>query len=297
MSDMEYSSNSDKITRDFFDSLLLETRYLDSGLPSTKMELFGEVFDTPVMTAALSHLGNTAPDGMITYAKAAAQANAVHWVGMGDDQELEQIVATGARTIKIIKPHENNEEVFRKIEHAVQAGCFAVGMDIDHSFNASGGYDNVLGLPMKAKSTSELAEFVQAAGIPFIVKGVQSAQDAAKCLRAGCAGLVISHHHNMMSYSVPPLMVLPEIIRAVGNQIPVFVDCGIESGMDAYKALALGATAFSVGRHLMPLLKEGPEAVAARIKEMNGELAAVMARTGVLSLEKMDSSVIHKRDF
>lgn len=233
MSDMEYSSNSDKITRDFFDSLLLETRYLDSGLPSTKMELFGEVFDTPVMTAALSHLGNTAPDGMITYAKAAAQANAVHWVGMGDDQELEQIVATGARTIKIIKPHENNEEVFRKIEHAVQAGCFAVGMDIDHSFNASGGYDNVLGLPMKAKSTSELAEFVQAAGIPFIVKGVQSAQDAAKCLRAGCAGLVISHHHNMMSYSVPPLMVLPEIIRAVGNQIPVFVDCGIESGMDA----------------------------------------------------------------
>lgn len=297
MSDMEYSSNSDKITRDFFDSLLLETRYLDSGLPSTKMELFGEVFDTPVMTAALSHLGNTAPDGMITYAKAAAQANAVHWVGMGDDQELEQIVATGAHTIKIIKPHENNEEVFRKIEHAVQAGCFAVGMDIDHSFNASGGYDNVLGLPMKAKSTSELAEFVQAAGIPFIVKGVQSAQDAAKCLRAGCAGLVISHHHNMMSYSVPPLMVLPEIIRAVGNQIPVFVDCGIESGMDAYKALALGATAVSVGRHLMPLLKEGPEAVAARIKEMNGELAAVMARTGVLSLEKMDSSVIHKRDF
>lgn len=297
MSDMEYSSNSDKITRDFFDSLLLETRYSDSGLPSTKMELFGEVFDTPVMTAALSHLGNTAPDGMITYAKAAAQANAVHWVGMGDDQELEQIVATGARTIKIIKPHENNEEVFRKIEHAVQAGCFAVGMDIDHSFNASGGYDNVLGLPMKAKSTSELAEFVQAAGIPFIVKGVQSAKDAAKCLRAGCAGLVISHHHNMMSYSVPPLMVLPEIIRAVGNQIPVFVDCGIESGMDAYKALALGATAVSVGRHLMPLLKEGPEAVAARIKEMNGELAAVMARTGVLSLEKMDSSVIHKRDF
>ena len=78
MSDMEYSSNSDKITRDFFDSLLLETRYLDSGLPSTKMELFGEVFDTPVMTAALSHLGNTAPDGMITYAKAATQANAVH---------------------------------------------------------------------------------------------------------------------------------------------------------------------------------------------------------------------------
>src|SRR3712207_6931307 len=50
-----------------------------------------------------------------------------------------------------------------------------------------------------------------------------------------------SHHHGMMQYSVPPLMILPEILSAVSNQIPVFVDCGIESGYDAYKALALGA--------------------------------------------------------
>lgn len=294
---MEYSANSDKITRDYFDSLLLETRYLDSGIPSTKMELFGEIFDTPIMTAALSHLGNTAKNGMMIYAEAAKKANAVHWVGMGEDKELKDIVATGAKTIKIIKPHEDNKEVFRKIEHAVNAGCFAVGMDIDHSFNGNGGYDNVLGLPMKAKSTEELTEFVQAAGIPFVVKGVQSAKDAVKCLKAGCAGIVVSHHHNMMAYSVPPLYILPEIISAVSNEIPVFVDCGIESGMDAYKALALGATAVSVGRHLMPILKEGSDKVAERIIGMNGELASVMARTGVKTLADMDSSVIHHRNF
>lgn len=294
---MDYSSNSDKITRDFFDSLLLETRYLDSGIPSTKMELFGETFDTPIMTAALSHLHNTADNGMNIYAEGAKLSNAVHWVGMGEDEELEQIVATGAKTIKIIKPHEDNKEVFRKIEHAVNAGCFAVGMDIDHSFNGSGGYDNVLGLPMKAKSTEELAEFVQAAKVPFVVKGVQSVRDAEKCLKAGCAGIVLSHHHNMMPYSVPPLFILPDILNAVSNQIPVFVDCGIESGMDTYKALALGAKAVSVGRHLMPLLKKGPEAVSNRINEMNGELASIMARTGVLTLKDMDPTVIHKRNF
>lgn len=294
---MEYSSNSDKITRDYFDSLLLETRYLDSQTPSTKMELFGNTFDTPVMTAALSHLGNTAKNGMITYAEGAKLSNAVHWVGMGDDKELEDIIATGAKTIKIIKPHADNNEVFRKIEHAVNAGCLAVGMDIDHSFSADGNYDNVLGLPMKAKSTQELTEFVQAAGIPFVVKGVQSTQDAIKCLRAGCAGIVVSHHHNMLPYSVPPLFILQDIISAVSNQIPVFVDCGIESGIDAYKALALGATAVSVGRHLMPLLKKGPDAISQRINEMNAELAGVMARTGVKNLSEMDSSIIHKRNF
>lgn len=294
---MKYSSNPDTITRDYFDSLLLETRYIDSVLPSTKMTLWGETFDTPVMTAALSHLHNTAQDGMSVYAEGAAKAGAVHWVGMGEDEELERVVATGARSIKIIKPHADNKEVFRKIGHAVAQGCFAVGMDTDHAFNSNGGYDEVFGLPMKPKSTAELKEFVQAAGVPFVVKGVLSPKDAEKCAEAGCAGLVVSHHHGMVQYSVPPLMVMQDIISAVGPDVQVFIDCGIASGMDVYKCLALGAKAVSVGRHLMPLLKNGPDAVAQRINEMTAELAGIMARTGVATLEDMDPTVIHRRNF
>ena len=294
---MDYTSNSDKITRDYFDSLMLEARYIDSDLPSTKLELYGRTFDTPVMTAALSHLGNTAENGMVKYAQAAQLSNAVHWVGMGEDKELEDITATGAATIKIIKPHADNKEVFRKIEHAKKAGCFAVGMDIDHAFNGSGGYDNVLGLPMRPKSTEELRDFVQAAEVPFIVKGVLSTKDAEKCLKAGCKGIQLSHHHGIMQCAVPPLMMLPEILQVTRGEIPVFIDCGIESGMDVYKCIALGATAVSVGRHLMPLLKEGAEATAARIKEMTGELAATMARTGVRDLNSFDPTVIHHRIF
>ena len=294
---MQFTSNSDKITRDYFDSLLIETRYIDAVLPTTEMMLFGETFRTPIMTAALSHLHNSAQNGMRIYAQAAALSGAVHWVGMGSDEELEEIVATGARTIKIIKPHADNREVLRKIEHAVKIGCIAVGMDIDHAFNSEGGYDNVFGLPMKAKSTEELAEFVQAAGVPFIAKGVLSPHDAEKCLKAGCAGIVVSHHHGMIQYAVPPLMVLQDIISVTDDNIPVFVDCGIESGMDAYKCLALGAKAVSVGRHLMPLLKNGADAVAQRINDMTAELAGVMARTGVSTLDKMDAIVIHRRAF
>ncbi|MCR4954205.1 MAG: alpha-hydroxy-acid oxidizing protein [Treponema sp.] len=294
---MEYTANSDKITRDYFDSLLLEPRYIDSTLPSTKLELYGRTFDTPIMTAALSHLGNTAPNGMVIYAQAAAKNNAVHWVGMGEDKELEEICATGAATVKIVKPHADNKEVFRKIEHAVNAGCFAVGMDIDHSFNGSGGYDNVLELPMKSKSFEELRDFVQASKVPFIVKGVLSTKDAEKCLKAGCKGIQLSHHHGIMQYSVPPLMMITEILEVTRGEIPVFVDCGIESGMDIYKCLALGATAVSVGRHLMPLLKNGADATANRIKEMTGELASVMARTGIKDLNSFDPTVIHKRAF
>ena len=57
------------------------------------------------------------------------------------------------------------------------------------------------------------------------------------------------------------------------------------------------AKAVGVGRHLMPLLKKGPEAVAARMQQMTEEMMGVMARTGVKDLEHMDPTVIHKRMF
>ena len=286
--------NADAFTRYFFDSLMLESRYLDSDIPSTKLELFGETFDTPIMTAALSHLRVPNGNGLVVYAQAAKACNAVHWFGMGEDKDLEDIIATGARTIKVIKPHADNAEIFRRIKHAVNAGCFAIGMDIDHSFDFKGHYDNVMGLPMKAKTTAEMKSFIKASRLPFIVKGVLSVSDARKCLEAGAAGIVISHHGGHLKYSIPPLMVIEDIKDAVGDKMKVFVDCGIVSGFDAYKCLALGADAVSVGRHLMPLLQTGPEAVANRIKEMTSELAGVMTATGVRSLKEMDPTVIHR---
>ena len=292
-----YTTSSDKITRQYFDSLLLEARYLDSAILSTSFSLFGKEFSTPIMTAALSHLHNTAEKGMIVYAKAAKLSDAVHWVGMGEDSELEEIVKTGAASIKIVKPHADNKEVFRKIEHAEKTGCFAVGMDIDHSFAGDGNFDNVLGLPMAAKSFDELKDFVQSTKLPFVVKGVLSVQDAEKCAKAGVKGIQVSHHHGIMPASVPPLMVLQDIRKALGPDFSIFIDCGIESGLDVYKCLALGATAVSVGRHLMPLLKKGQDVVSKRINDMTAELKGIMAKTGVQNLSQMDSSVIHKRMF
>lgn len=282
-------------TRDYFDSLLIETRYLDTCLPDTSLELWGHKFDTPIMTAALSHQNTPAtPDGMYRYAAGAAKCNAVHWMGMGEDDELEQIIATGAKTIKIIKPHADNKVIFHKIEHAVKAGCIAVGMDIDHCLNSRGGYDVVLGLPMTVKTTAELASFVRAAGVPFVLKGVLSVQDAVRAAEAGCSGIVISHHNSMRPYALAPLMVIEDIVKAVGGKMKIFVDCGIVSGNDAYKCLALGADAVSVGAHLMPYIKDGADAVAGRISQMTTELAALMACTGVASLDRMDPTVIHK---
>ncbi|MEJ6952244.1 alpha-hydroxy acid oxidase [Natronospora cellulosivora (SeqCode)] len=285
--------NSNQITRDYFDSLLIELRYIDSVIPSTTFELYGEKFSTPIMTAALSHLDSCHPNGMSELAKGAVAANAVMWAGMGDKAELESITATGAKTIKIIKPYADNDMIFDKIEHAEKCGALAVGMDIDHSFNHKGRYDNVLDFQMSSKTLEEIKSFIKATKLPFVIKGVLSEQDTYKCIEAGAKGIVVSHHHGIQDFAVPPLMILPKIAKLVDSRIPIFVDCGLYSGMDAFKALALGADAVSVGRGLMKALSDdGASGVEKKIEEMTDELSAVMARTCSKDLAGIDSSVI-----
>lgn len=150
---------------------------------------------------------------------------------------------------------------------------------------------------MKPKTRDEIEMFVKAAQIPFVVKGVLSVSDAVKCAEAGVAGIVVSHHHGIMNYAIPPLLALPKIVEAVGDKMKIFVDCGIESGMDVYKALALGADAVCVGRDLMEPLRQGAAGVTKRILQLNNELKATMARTGVHSLAEMNSDVIWHKNF
>lgn len=294
---MAYTSDSNIITREYFDSLLVETRYINSDLPSTKMQLFGKTFDTPIMTAALSHLHDVCPNGMKEFALGAKKSNAACFVGMGEDEDLEEMLQTGADMIKIIKPHENNEVVFHKIEHAVSHGVMAVGMDIDHAYSGNGKYDVVCGLPMKPKTFDEMKEFVKASSVPFVVKGVLSPYDAEMAAKMGASAIIVSHHHGIMPYSVPPLMVLSEIKKSVNGELTIIVDCGIESGMDAFKCLALGADGVCVGRDLMNALKGGSDAMSGRINALNEELRSILARTGSSGIKNIDSSVIHHKNF
>lgn len=292
---MAGTSDANVLTREYYDSILIKTRYIDSDLGNTGIELFGKHFDTPICTAALSHLNGTHERGMVCLAEGAKNAGAVNFCGMESyEGEIDDIMTAGASTIRIIKPHAEDADVLSRIEHAKELGVFAMGMDIDHAYRNNGGYDDVYGLKMKPKSKTQLAEYVRAAeGTPFIVKGILSIEDAAKCAEIGAAGIVVSHHHGIMPYSVPPVMVLPDIAKEVGGSLKIFVDCGIESGMDVYKALALGADAVCVGRALMgPLKENGAEGVTRKIGEMTAELSVIMGRTGFARVSDIDASAL-----
>lgn len=291
---MADTGNSNRISRDYLDSLLIETRYMDAQVPDISYELYGAKVSSPIMTAALSHLDHFMfPGAADALAKGAKEAGAILWYGMGPEEEIERLAGFGAPMIEIIKPYADRDKIFRKIAHAEKLGLLAVGIDIDHPFGEDGSPDIVSGELMAPLQTAELEEIVRSTSLPVIIKGVLSRRDAERCLGAGAKGLVLSHHNNRIAYAVPPLAVLPEIAALAKGSVPLFVDCEIRTGMDAFKALALGASGVCIGRPLMTAIKDDMEnGVKDYLLRANRELKKAMAFTGCPSLDRMDPTVI-----
>ena len=283
--------DSIQIAREYMDSLLVESRIIGAVRPSTQFEFLGERFETPIMTAALSHID------LAGMAEGAAAAGAPVSIGMGDNETMASVLKTGAKVMKIIKPYADHEEIFSRIRFAEEKGAIAVGMDVEHSIHAGDPeYDNIHGLQMKLPTMDELREFIGSTRLPFFIKGALSVQDAVRCAELGCAGIILSHHNGLMRYAVPPVRLLPKIRGTLGDKLLLIADGGMESGFDAFKALALGADAVTVGRPLMgPLKEKGAEGVREKIDEMTKQLQAMMYRTSSPDLKHIDPTVIWER--
>ena len=232
---------------------------------------------------------------MEEYAMAAKEENLLNWVGMENDDEFGSILAVNSKTVRIIKPFADHDIILNQIAFAEQHGAIAVGIDIDHIAGTNGKYDVVDGYPMGPITLKDLKTIVEKTRLPFVAKGVLSVSDALKACEAGCEAIVVSHHHGRIPFGIPPVYALPKIKDALsGRNIKIFADCGIESGYDAYKLLALGADAVSVGRVILsPLLKEGKDGVIKQIKKMHAELSELMMYTGIKDTRTFDANVLH----
>ena len=295
---MEYNRISDAnvITQQYMDSILIEQKIIDSVVADTTVDFLGETFSSPIMTPAFSHLknfGGRELTGLEEYSIAAKNANILNFCGMMENDMFQKIVDTGAKTVRIVKPYADNGKVRDQMQFAEAAGAFGIGMDIDHIFGETG-LDIVIGETMAVQTTEMLRSYVESTKLPFFVKGVLGVRDAVVCAEIGVKAIIVSHHHGRMPYAVPPMMILPEIKDALeGTGVKIIVDCGIESGADVYKALALGADAAAVGRSMLPSLEqEGTPGVHKFINKVNNELRFIMSNTGFAKVSDIDDSAL-----
>lgn len=140
----------------------------------------------------------------------------------------------------------------------------------------------------------DIAWLHEISGLPVLVKGVLRGDDAAACVDAGAAGIVVSTHGGRrMGPSVSAAHALPEVVAAVDGAAEVYVDSGIRTGEHVAAALAMGARGVFVGRPaLWALAAQGDEGVGDVLGTLTAELAQVMLQLGVASIGEFSADLI-----
>jgi isopentenyl diphosphate isomerase/L-lactate dehydrogenase-like FMN-dependent dehydrogenase len=124
---------------------------------------------------------------------------------------------------------------------------------------------------------------------PIIVKGIQSVDDAKAVAKLGVQGIILSNHGGrQFDRGQVPLEILPEVVKAVGNKVEIYIDGGIMSGLDALGAIALGAKAVFIGRaYLYGAMANGEAGVEQVIEIMRREFENGMALSGATNIAEV----------
>jgi isopentenyl diphosphate isomerase/L-lactate dehydrogenase-like FMN-dependent dehydrogenase len=134
----------------------------------------------------------------------------------------------------------------------------------------------------------------QAPGLPLLLKGILTAEDAALAVDAGVDGIVVSNHGGRQLDGVAAgVTALPEVVEAVAGCIPVLMDGGVRRGTDIVKALALGAAAVLVGRPTAwGLAVNGEQGVVDVLEILRVELINAMLLTGSRSIADITPDLV-----
>ena len=268
----------------------------------TSYEFFGQKLDLPVFAAPVGamqlHYGDKYNDEAYNdlLVSACSDAGILAFTGDGMNAAVMEgaakaIANYGGRGVPTVKPW-NLELIQKKMDMVRAADPFAIAMDID----AAGlPFLKNMQPPAGSKTVEELKEIAALAGKPFILKGIMTVNGAKKALEAGASGIVVSNHGGRVLDQCPSTAeVLPAIADAVGGKMTILVDGGIRSGMDVFKALALGADAVLIGRPFVNMVYGGgAEGVKVYVEKLKAELADTMAMCGAHTIDEISRDMIY----
>lgn len=141
-------------------------------------------------------------------------------------------------------------------------------------------------------------ELKRRTNLPILLKGILHPEDAKLALENGIDGIIVSNHGGrQLDGVIGSLDALPPIVSAVNGQIPIILDSGVYRGMDALKALALGADAVAIGRPFVyGLALEGQQGAEKVMTNIYDELKVSIALAGTTSVEGLRTITLVKND-
>lgn len=271
------------------------------GAIDTRAHLLGRELSMPVMIGPVGDVNRHYGPAIDTLAynrmslRAARECGVAAFTGDGIPDELmeQSCMAIGevaGAGVPTIKPW-SLEKVAAKMALANASGAFAIAMDVD-----AAGLPFLKGQqpPAGPKSVAELREIAAMAQAPFVVKGIMTARGAEKAVEAGAAAVVVSNHGGRVLDGCPATAeVLPEVVAAVGGACTVLVDGGVRTGLDVFRALALGADGVLICRpFVVAAYGAGEAGIRFLLRKIAGELADVMEMCGARTLADISRAML-----
>jgi isopentenyl diphosphate isomerase/L-lactate dehydrogenase-like FMN-dependent dehydrogenase len=246
---------------------------IDVDACTTQTTVLGQPIDLPVLVAPVAFQRVAHPDGEVAMARAARAAGTIMCLStIATSTPAEVAEVGGPRWLQLYVFRD--ESITRHlIAQARDSGFSALLLTIDAPVRGNRERDARTGFTIPpdlsvaalgrggltprevfdqisaSLTWHDLERIVGEAGLPLLVKGVLTAEDARLACEHGAAGIVVSNHGGRQLDGVAATIdVLPEIVQAVEGRLEVLVDGGIRRGTDVVKALALGARAVLAGR-------------------------------------------------
>jgi isopentenyl diphosphate isomerase/L-lactate dehydrogenase-like FMN-dependent dehydrogenase len=282
---------------------------VDVEAVSTQTTVLGTEIAMPVLIAPLAMQRMAHPDGEEATARAAAAAGTVMCLSSAATCAPSELPGHGPRWFQVYvwRPRSKTEAA---IEEAVAAGYSALVLTVDVPYIGRRERDLRVGFTVPDDLTVQGdlfgqgfdatvgwrdLEWLAGYGLPVVVKGLLTAEDAELACEHGAAAVVVSNHGGRQLDGVSATLdVLEEVVDAVGGRAEVYVDGGVRRGVDVLKALALGARTTLIGRAMLwGLAVAGEEGVADVLRMFREEIELGLALLGCPSPD--DVSRAHVR--
>ncbi|MFI5909576.1 alpha-hydroxy acid oxidase [Dactylosporangium sp. NPDC051541] len=319
-----------------FERIRLRPRMLTGVADAdTGLSLFGTRYATPIGVAPTAYHRLIDAEGEVATARGASAAGALFVVAMFASRTIEDIAAavTNPNNLWLQVYWLQRRDVMRSLtQRAERAGYGAIMLTVDvprmgrrwrdmrngFTIGADVAAINIDPAVMAAAHVrdegesalarhtadtfdptltwSDLAWLRDCTGLPLVLKGILTAEDAILAADHGADAIVVSNHGGrQLDGAVASLDALVEVVNAVGGRIPVLVDGGVRRGTDALAALALGARMVLTGRPpLWGLATGGADGVAGVLRAATGELAHAMVLAGRPTLTALDRSAVRE---
>lgn len=264
---------------------------VDVDTCTTATTVLGHEVSMPLLIAPVAFQRVAHPDGEVGMARAAKAAGTVMCMSTMATATPAEIAETGVQRWFQLYVFRDEGVTRELVARVVDAGFTALVLTVDTPFLGrrerdlragfvvehpvaslgQGGLTPAETFALTSASVSwrDIERLASLSGLPVLVKGVLTEEDAKLACEHGASGIVVSNHGGRQLDGVSATIdVLEEVVAAVDGRIEVLLDGGIRRGTDVVKALALGARAVLAGRAPLWGLAVDGEAGARHVLEL-----------------------------